>query len=551
MILLYKKQRGFVQAIGLIIILGVIGLTGVGVVFERGYSKVNRLLQESDKMIENQELNDAMINLNNAENTWIVKYLGLKRNQIMNNKLHIEEAKRVAIEKELTVAKTEKEEAEHKASEEQIKRSQAEATKKIVEAQKKSIENEITIQKNKELESNADKDGDGLTYREELERGTSDTNVDSDGDGIPDNLDSHPAGNSRLMAQHFEWSYGGKKWTWDLALPSDLYDFYKNKPRVSHGAAYVTASELYIEVIASKLSEAAAKEGYSKSQFAAAFIQSLGYVGDQVIGYDDYPKYPLETLAEQNGDCEDVSYLASSIINAMGIDSALVELPGHMAIAVAFSGNPEGYYYKSKNGRNYYYIEETCEGCDVGEMPSKYKSTTAKIIHPLENTMEDIYPSYIPFTTCFAYGGYYFDRDLNIYHDSNCSMPVVAGCYKSSYNPGYFFDAYYNYYYDSRCLNRVSVTTTTVFQYPSTTTTITPQTTTSTAKPLTTTTTIPPTTTKEPPTTTTTTESPATTTTTEPPTTTTTTESPTTTTTTEPPTTTTTESLTTTTTVQP
>jgi len=531
-----KSQKGFVQSSLLgIIIIGLFLSYGVGYGFNLN-KEINKALKEVEQLVTSKKYDEANNILYKIEGNWLIKNLNFKKGQINEIKLTIEKDRYEALEEKLTVTEIEMkkgkeavEEAEEKTLQEQIKRTQAEAAKKIAETQKQSIENEITIQRNKELESNADKDGDGLTYREELERGTSDTNTDSDGDGIPDNLDSHPAGDSRLMSQHFEWNYGGSKWTYDYAFPSDFYDFYKNKPRVPHGAAYVTASELYIEVIASKLSEVAIKEGYSKSQFAAAFIQSLAYVGDEIIRYDDYPKYPLETLAEQNGDCEDVSYLASSIINAMGIDSVLVELPGHMAIAVAYSGNPEGYYYKSKNGRNYYYIEATCEGCDVGEMPSKYRNTSAKIIHPLENTMEEIYPSYIPFTTCIAYGGYYFDRNANMYHDSNCSMPAVVGCYKSQYKPGYFYDAN-NYYYDSRCLNRVYTTTTTwhyVTTTSTTTTTVPPTTTTTTMPPTTTTTTVPPTTTTTttvPPTTTTTTMPPTTTTTTVPPTTTTTVE---------------------------
>ena len=514
-----KFQKGFVPISLLAII-----VTGLFLSYGVGYGininkQISKALKEVDQLVDSKNYDEANNILDNIEGNWLIKNLNFKKSQINEIKLAIEKDKYKTLEGKLTVAeieinksKEEVGEAEGKVLQEQMKRSQAEAAKKIAEIQKQSIENEITIQKNKELELNADRDGDGLTYREELEKGTSDTNTDSDGDGIPDNLDSHPAGNSRLISQHFEWDYGGSKWTYDYAFPSDRYDFYKNKPRVPHGAAYVTASELYIEVIASKLSEVATKEGYSKSQFAAAFIQSLAYVGDEIIKYNDYPKYPLETLAEQNGDCEDVSYLASSIINAMGIDSVLIELPGHMAIAVAYRNNPEGYYYKSRNGRNYYYIEETCEGCVVGEMPLKYQNTLAKIIHPLENTIEEIYPSYIPFTTCIAYGGYYFDRNSNMYHDSNCLIPAIVGCYKSQYKPGYFIGRDYNYYYDSSCLNRVYTTTTTTVPPTTTTTTVLPTTTTTTTvSPTTTTTTVPPTTTtttEPPPTTTSTTIEP-------------------------------------------
>ncbi|MCK5084494.1 MAG: hypothetical protein KAQ64_02475 [Candidatus Pacebacteria bacterium] len=243
-----------------------------------------------------------------------------------------------------------------------------------------------------------DNDSDGLENWEEDQRGTNKNISDTDGDGIIDGLDSHPTGGGRLIAQHFEWDYFESIWTWDLSFPSDWYDYYKNKERKSHGADYVTYDDPYIKQIADMLEKKSDEKGYSKSEFAVAFIQSLGYVNDSVIGYDDYPKYPLETLAEQNGDCEDTSYLISAIVLAMDIDNVLVELPGHMAIAVAFSGSPEGYYYKLSNGWDYYYIETTAEGWEVGKIPDEYKNQKAKLVKIPSNETEEVKPSYIPFT---------------------------------------------------------------------------------------------------------------------------------------------------------
>ena len=117
----------------------------------------------------------------------------------------------------------------------------------------------------------------------------------------------------------------------------------------------------------------------SVSCFAVRFIQSLPYVEDAVIGYDDYPKYPIETFVERNGDCEDTSYLAAAIINAMGIDTALLLLPGHMAVGVWGSSDWSGTYYV-KNGRRYYYYETTGSGWWFGEVPDEFKGMDATVI---------------------------------------------------------------------------------------------------------------------------------------------------------------------------
>ncbi|NQU77925.1 hypothetical protein HQ544_04490 [Candidatus Falkowbacteria bacterium] len=260
-----------------------------------------------------------------------------------------------------------------------IEKEAKEAELAQVETEKKAKEEELKQKDEQEKTMLADKDNDGLTYREELVLGTSDYTSDSDGDGIADSLDSNPAGGGRLIVQHFEWTYGYTDYTWDLSIHSDWYDYYKNKSRVNHGSEYVTYNDNYIIEIARQLKQEADLNGYSEANFAAAFVQGLAYVDDENIGYDDYPKYPIETIVERNGDCEDSSYLAAAIVRAMNIDVVLIELPGHMAIGVWMDSDYAGSYYENNN-RNYYYLETTGSGWYLGEMPVEYKNKSAYII---------------------------------------------------------------------------------------------------------------------------------------------------------------------------
>lgn len=251
----------------------------------------------------------------------------------------------------------------------------------------------LSTNRTQELD-NADNDNDGLKNWEEDQKGTDKNNPDTDYDGIVDSLDSHPSGGGRLKVQHFEWDYLESGWEWDVSIHSDWYDYYANKERKSHGTEYVTYEDRYIKGIADMLTKTANENGYSKSLFAAAFVQSLEYIGDEKIGYDDYPKYPLETLADQNGDCEDTSYLTAAIIRAMNIDCVLVELPGHMAVAIAMSGSPSGYYYEMKNGWYYYYMETTDVGWKIGEIPNIYSNTIATLVGISSEKSEILYPEY-------------------------------------------------------------------------------------------------------------------------------------------------------------
>lgn len=308
------------------------------------------------------ELSSAKIAQTKAEN------LAIKNEQVAEQ----ERDKRV-------IAVVNQKRAEQVTKQVEAEKEVIEAEKKVIETEKRAKELELTKKDEEEKIMSADKDYDGLTYREELALGTSDYNSDSDYDGIPDGLDSHPAGGGRYIAQHFEWSYGYYDYTWDLSIHSDWYDYYKNKSRVNHGSEYVSYNDPYIINIANYLKAEADLQGYPRSGLAMAFVQSLAYVQDVNIGYDDYPKYPIETIIERNGDCEDTSYLAASIIKAMNIDVILIELPNHMAIGVWVSDDYPGSYYE-KDGRHYYYYETTGSDWRLGEIPAIYKNKSAYLI---------------------------------------------------------------------------------------------------------------------------------------------------------------------------
>lgn len=92
----------------------------------------------------------------------------------------------------------------------------------------------------------------------------------------------------------------------------------------------------------------------------------------------EYFKYPLETLYDMRGDCEDSSILFAAIVKAMGYDVVLCEYTdlklyrdkGHMAVAVALE-NCYGMYYEY-GGKKYFYCETTNTGWQIGKMPDDY-----------------------------------------------------------------------------------------------------------------------------------------------------------------------------------
>jgi len=190
---------------------------------------------------------------------------------------------------------------------------------------------------------------------------------------------------TELISIDYSWTYRGE-WSWEMTIPVSLYDCYRELPRppTKNYSIYVThpLDDPYIDMLVDKIRKAAQQEGFSEYQtveFAAAFVQSLPYTVDSVTtAYDEYPRYPLETLVDNGGDCEDTSILLASVIDKMGYAAVLIVLPNHVGVGVKGGENIYGTRWEY-NGDKYYYIETTGENWGIGNLPEEYKNASASI----------------------------------------------------------------------------------------------------------------------------------------------------------------------------
>lgn len=122
---------------------------------------------------------------------------------------------------------------------------------------------------------------------------------------------------------------------------------------------------------------------WAKVKETIAFVQSIPYKTDvESTGKEEWPKYPYETVFDQCGDCEDHAFLLAGLLKLRGYDVALILLPEHMAIGISAQGiNGNCYEY---NGVNYYFIETTASGWDIGQIPDKYQHTLPEAIIPVK-----------------------------------------------------------------------------------------------------------------------------------------------------------------------
>lgn len=138
-----------------------------------------------------------------------------------------------------------------------------------------------------------------------------------------------------------------------------------------------------IDRLALTLSNAAADQGFTQEQKALlvlALVQGIPYTLDiDSTGKEEYWRYPVETIADNTGDCEDTTILAAAILRRMGYDVAMIFTDDHAALGIANLPKSLGVYIDYR-GRRYSYCETTAEGWIIGNLPSGVALEDLKLI---------------------------------------------------------------------------------------------------------------------------------------------------------------------------
>lgn len=204
---------------------------------------------------------------------------------------------------------------------------------------------------------------------------------------------------SLCQAQTYNQSYqlldhpnGSTYYKLNVAIPQSLYEYYQSQShRLNTNddfAKFVTPYAL--QPIADSLWQI-----YTDDE---DFANGVLMIVHQIPYAETLPvKYPVETLVENNGDCDLFSYVAASILKAGGFDVVLLyyETEAHMNIGVNLSHEPydarDKVYYVLYNDVKYYVAECTGgnwqRGWRVGECPDNLKQALNTIqIIGLENS---------------------------------------------------------------------------------------------------------------------------------------------------------------------
>ena len=184
-------------------------------------------------------------------------------------------------------------------------------------------------------------------------------------------------GSGENKVKSFSWEYNDRYYSVEFTLNEGTYKHFQSKYKYccyddEDYLRYVDTDSDYIDEVAQVLNTAAIQSGFTsdlaKAEFILSFVGSIPYAFDPDDG-GDYPKFPIETLWENEGDCEDSSALYASIMESLGYRTVLVLLEvksdyydswgGHAMVGIYIPGHSGDYFTLEGDWRNYYHAETT------------------------------------------------------------------------------------------------------------------------------------------------------------------------------------------------
>lgn len=214
------------------------------------------------------------------------------------------------------------------------------------------------------------------------------------------------ASEKNVTEHTYSWTMdNGKKASLSVEIDMDAYHHYfgneNNRDGVNHKEPVMKYIACYLEEstmktfirrrykgkpynydlsleIANSFKQMKKKNGWSQYRLASEIVnfvqQNVKYVADdKAYKVEEYVKYPVETLVDRSGDCEDMVILAVSILRRCDFDAVIIDMVGHVGAGIAgkeFSG------YRVENPKTdkfYYYIEMSSVDWKIGEVPDLAK----------------------------------------------------------------------------------------------------------------------------------------------------------------------------------
>jgi hypothetical protein len=164
----------------------------------------------------------------------------------------------------------------------------------------------------------------------------------------------------------------------------NLVDFYRDYPQCGVAVRYKTpmSEELRSSLYPQLEAAIAGKPEKDAANLLLNFVQTAFEYktdGDQ-FGYEK-PFFPDETFFYPYCDCEDRAMLYSTLVkDLLGLETVLLDYPGHIASAVRFTGDVQGDYITLDDGGKFVICDPTYIGAPIGVCMDRYKTVAPEVI---------------------------------------------------------------------------------------------------------------------------------------------------------------------------
>lgn len=177
---------------------------------------------------------------------------------------------------------------------------------------------------------------------------------------------------SSTLTLDYHWSFDDEEWNLNVTIPMQDYlearVFTRSMVSPQSYSVFVTPDQSSVAQIAGYLMNVSTSRNYIPTMqilFAMAFVKAFPYaLDDYTHDISNYANFPIETLVEGLGDCEDHAALFVSIVRAMGFDAIQIYMTngtaGHMSAGVAdIDVLPSISSYVLYQGKQYWFCETT------------------------------------------------------------------------------------------------------------------------------------------------------------------------------------------------
>ena len=191
----------------------------------------------------------------------------------------------------------------------------------------------------------------------------------------------YKAANPNWEQLRFNWNSKdrGENLSISVSVDSAMYTYYRGLGRYYNPETFFhyvndANNEALIHEIVQQIMQSSTLFSRNNSALVrelANFVQEvITYLYDRdTTGEEEYPRYPIETLYERQGDCEDTSILMAALLKAYGYEVGFIHVPGHLAVALRASDDYDDGPYVQMDGHRYLYIESTYAGWNIGDIP--------------------------------------------------------------------------------------------------------------------------------------------------------------------------------------